>query len=234
MRESKASRGLYIREAGATERLLVYQWGEETLRFFKAKVLVWPFVVLLVAVLALTILGAVQGWRLPSFFGGSTYDRDSQVVQSVETKEEVALVSLGIQGIKRRETSGNAFWGQIPGATRVSLLQYEFQAKLGLDGSRVKVVPDGEGKFTLTIPDFIFIGYDKPHFEAAIDQNGALSWFAPEIEETDLINAVLGEKSQNEYLTKYENDLKEQAKVFYTGIITAIDPAATISWKFSE
>lgn len=204
------------------------------MKFFRAKVLIWPFAVLLAAALALSILGAVQGWRLPSFLGGSTYDRDSQVVESVETKEEVALVSLGIQGIKRRETAGNAFWGQIPGATRVSLLQYEFQAKLGLDGSRVKVVPDGNGGFTVTIPDFIFIGYDKPHFEAAIDQNGALSWFAPEIEETDLINAVLGEDSQNDYLAKYSDDLKEQAKVFYTNIITAIDQNATVSFTFAE
>ena len=204
------------------------------MKFFRAKVLIWPFAVLLAAALALSILGAVQGWRLPSFLGGSTYDRDSRVVESVETKEEVALVSLGIQGIKRRETAGNAFWGQIPGATRVSLLQYEFQAKLGLDGSRVKVVPDGNGGFTVTIPDFIFIGYDKPHFEAAIDQNGALSWFAPEIEETDLINAVLGEDSQNDYLAKYSDDLKEQAKVFYTNIITAIDQNATVSFTFAE
>lgn len=204
------------------------------MKFFRAKVLIWPFAVLLAAALALSILGAVQGWRLPSFLGGSTYDRDSQVVESVETKEEVALVSLGIQGIKRRETAGNAFWGQIPGATRVSLLQYEFQAKLGLDGSRVKVVPDGNGGFTVTIPDFIFIGYDKPHFEAAIDQNGALSWFAPEIEETDLINAVLGEDSQNDYLAKYSDDLKEQAKVFYTNIITAVDQNATVSFTFAE
>lgn len=204
------------------------------MKFFRAKVLIWPFAVLLAAALALSILGAVQGWRLPSFLGGSTYDRDSQVVESVETKEEVALVSLGIQGIKRRETAGNAFWGQIPGATRVSLLQYEFQAKLGLDGSRVKVVPDGNGGFTVTIPDFIFIGYDKPHFEAAIDQNGALSWFAPEIEETDLINAVLGEDSQNDYLAKYSDDLKEQAKVFYTNIITAIDQNAAVSFTFAE
>ena len=204
------------------------------MKFFRAKVLIWPFAVLLAAALALSILGAVQGWRLPSFLGGSTYDRDSQVVESVETKEEVALVSLGIQGIKRRETAGHAFWGQIPGATRVSLLQYEFQAKLGLDGSRVKVVPDGNGGFTVTIPDFIFIGYDKPHFEAAIDQNGALSWFAPEIEETDLINAVLGEDSQNDYLAKYSDDLKEQAKVFYTNIITAIDQNATVSFTFAE
>lgn len=204
------------------------------MKFFRAKVLIWPFAVLLAAALALSILGAVQGWRLPSFLGGSTYDRDSQVVESVETKEEVALVSLGIQGIKRRETAGNAFWGQIPGATRVSLLQYEFQAKLGLDGSRVKVVPDGNSGFTVTIPDFIFIGYDRPHFEAAIDQNGALSWFAPEIEETDLINAVLGEDSQNDYLAKYSDDLKEQAKVFYTNIITAIDQNATVSFTFAE
>lgn len=202
------------------------------MRFFRAKVLIWPFAVLLIAALALSILGVVQGWRLPSFLGGSTYDRDSQIVQSVEAKEEVALVSLGIQGIKRRETAGNAFWGQIPGATRVSLLQYEFHAKLGLDGSRVKVTPKGNGQFTVMIPNFIFIGYDKPHFEAAIDQNGALSWFAPEIEETDLINAILGEDSQKDYLTKYDDDLKEQAKVFYTSIITAIDPAATISWEF--
>ncbi|MEW2014081.1 MULTISPECIES: hypothetical protein [Microbacterium] len=204
------------------------------MKFFRAKVLIWPFVVLLAAALALSILGAVQGWRLPSFLGGSAYDRDSQVVQSVETKEEVALVSLGIQGIKRRETTGNAFWGKIPGATRVSLLQYEFQAKLGLDGSRVKVVPDGDGRFTVTIPDFIFIGYDKPHFEAAIDQNGALSWFAPEIEETDLINAVLGEASQQDYLVKYKEDLREQAKVFYTGIINAIDPDVALDFQFAD
>ena len=60
----------------------------------------------------------------------SSEQRDSTVVDAITRVEEVALVSLGIQGITHRSESSTLFGIQVPGSERTSYLQYSFSAKL--------------------------------------------------------------------------------------------------------
>lgn len=181
-------------------------------------------------VAALAVSGAV---RMPALFSTSTESTDTQIVQSVTRIEEVALVSLGIQGITRENSDGKFFGIDVPAGDRLMLLEYEFEAKLGIDGRDVKI-DTTQTPMVITIPQFTFIGYDQPHFEDPIEQNGTLAWLSKEISETEMINRILSSANQQEYLDKYADDLEDQAKSYYSSIITAIDPDAELTFVFEE
>ena len=76
------------------------------------------------------------------------------------------------------------------------------------------------------------IGFDDPVFEDPIVSNNALSWLAPPAVQTRMINNILSDKNKQTYITQSEAALKEQAQVFYSGIIKSVDPEVTIDFEF--
>ena len=205
--------------------------------FFKARVLLWPL--LLITVLVVTGTGAafafggLNALALSSLFTSSSNERDSQVVQSVTRVQEVALLSLHIEGVDRNESNGEIFGVAVPASEKTTLIQYKFDAKLGIDGSQVKIEPTGPESFRVTVPQFIGIGFDRPVFEDPLENSGALSWLAPPAVQTRMINNILSDENKQKYITQNEAALKEQAKVFYSGIIASIDPEITIDFEFA-
>ncbi|WP_156305164.1 hypothetical protein [Microbacterium aurantiacum] len=161
---------------------------------------------------------------------------DSQIYQSVERKEEVALLALGIQGIARENEDGRILGVRLPAGDRTTLIQYDFTAKVGIDGEDVEVDQAGlaESAFVISIPEFIFIGYDDPHFEDPIESNGPLSFISEEIEETDMINSILSEEKQQSYIDDHLELLRDQARDYYTAIVRSIDPDAEVEFEFAE
>lgn len=206
--------------------------------FFTAKIRLWPVVVVPILVVAALIAafasGLTKALPLGTILGGDTHDRDSQVIQSVERQQEVALVRLAIQGIDRRDANGKIFGVAVPASESTTFVQYEFRAKLGLDGERVSVRAAGDGHYVVTVPDFTFIGYDKPHFEDPVKAGAPLSWMFPNGSETDMINKILDEEHQKQYVDQYTDILEDQTKSYYTGIITSVDPAAKIDFEFAR
>ncbi len=85
----------------------------------------------------------------------------------------------------------------------------------------------------VTIPQFIFIGHDKPAFKLAAETNGVLSWVTPEIDTTEMINKILNAETQNQYIEANREILRDQAKSFYTGIIAGVDPTITVTVTYS-
>lgn len=207
------------------------------MRFFKARVPLWPFLLINFLVLAGTgaafAFGGLNGLAISSLFTSSSNERDSQVVQSVTRIQEVALVSLHIQGLARHESTGEILGVAIPASEKTTLIQYKFDAKLGIDGSQVKIEPTGPGSFRITIPEFIGIGFDDPVFEDALESNNALSWLAPPAVQTRMINNILSDENKQKYIGENEAALKEQAKAFYSGIIATVDPEITIDFEFA-
>lgn len=65
------------------------------------------------------------------------------------------------------------------------------------------------------------------------ENNGALSWTTPNIDSTELINKLLSDKVKNQYLQSNNQTLKDQTKVFYSSIITGVDPDAHITFQFT-
>lgn len=143
------------------------------------------------------------------------------------------MLSLHIEGVTRHESNGEIFGVAIPASEKTTLLQYKFDAKLGIDGSQVEIETTGPDSFRVTIPHLVFIGYDDPVFEDPLKSNNALGWLAPEAEQTRMINSILSDENKQKYIAQNSAALKEQAKVFYSGIIASVDPEITIDFEFA-
>lgn len=187
---------------------------------------------LVVAVLAIGgfTFAKNQGWLSP--FGIESESRDSQVIHAVERTQEVSLLSLGIQGITEEERSRTAFGVRIPGSEEKTFLRYEFKGKLGIDGAAVEVTKTGEKSYLISVPEFIFIGYEEPAFDVAVEDDGVLSWATPDIDELKMVNEILDDDAQRAYIESNEDLLEEQTRVFYNSLISSIDPDIVTRFEF--
>jgi hypothetical protein len=208
------------------------------MNFFKARVLFWPVLLVIVllvgGVVAAFTSGGLNALALKSLFSNSSSERDSQVVRSVTRVQEVALLSLHIEGVTRTESNGEILGVAIPASEKTTLIQYKFNAKLGVDGSQVKIEPTGSKSFRVTIPQFVGIGFDNPVFEDALESNNALGWLTPPAVQTRMVNNILSDENKQEYISQNEEALKDQAKVFYSGIVASVDPEVTLDFEFAE
>ncbi len=155
------------------------------------------------------------------------------MVQAVTRVQEVALLSLHIEGVARHESNGEILGVAVPASEKTTLIQYKFDAKLGIDGSQVKIEPTGPESFRVTIPQFIGIGFDDPEFEEPLESNNPLSWLAAPAVQTRMMNNVLSDENKQKYVTQNEEALKDQAKAFYPGIIASVDPEVTLDFEFA-
>ena len=192
-------------------------------------------VLAVVGVLALLVGGLVvsrnAGFLSP--FGIESRSRDSQVIQAVERTEEVALVGLNIQGITSEKRSSTIFGRSVPGTSETVYVQYEFTAKLGIDGAKVDVSRDGADGYSVSVPAFTFIGSGQPKFEEAVTDGGVLSFVTADVDRFELVNKILGDGQQAEYVAKNREALEEQTKAFYGRLITSIDPGADVAYTFA-
>ncbi|MDO5677095.1 MAG: hypothetical protein Q4G35_06255 [Propionibacteriaceae bacterium] len=161
-------------------------------------------------------------------------DLNTQVIHAVRTTEEISLVSLGIQGIAEQTQQRTIFGMRVPGADRALFLQYDFTAKLGLDGRQVRVTQTGEKAFTISVPEFIFIGHDDVRFKLAAEKNGVLSWVTPEIDTVEMTNSILNDEAQQKYLADNDELLREQTRAFYEGIVAAVDPEIQLGFDYTS
>ncbi|WP_182354712.1 hypothetical protein [Flaviflexus huanghaiensis] len=191
----------------------------------------WPIGV--VAVVALAI-GMILPNSFPTMFGTEEQSDHSLVVHSLERSEEIVLMGLGIQGITEERVSRTVFGRSVPGSGRALFLQYNFQAKLGINGEDVEIEQRGEDGLHITIPEFIFIGHDDITFKTALEDNGALSWVSPDIDEPDVINQILNDQNVDVHVNANRDLLEDQAEAFYTGIVTAVDPNIRVTFEFPE
>lgn len=164
---------------------------------------------------------------------GETTDKNTQIVNAVTRTQEVALVTLGIEGIRERKTEdGQILFLSIPNS-RAAFLRYSFDAKLGFNAEDADVDEQPDGSFLIRVPAFTVIGLNNQKVEVAAENNDLLSWTTPEIDKVDMVNDVFDIELQAEYLEKNAELLEDQTRVFYTGIVTAIDPDAKLTFEFT-
>lgn len=195
--------------------------------------LVLPMVACLV-VGALLAIGAMRTLPSLSLFDAESENRDTQVISSVTRQEQVVLLSLGIQGIAEKNEKSKFLGMDIPGSERASFVQYAFNAKLGIEGKDVEVIKTGETDYLVFIPEFIFIGHDDESFRLIAEKNGVLSGVTPKIDAVEVINNILNDDAQDQYIESNKKTLEDQAKVFYASIIAGIDPTSTIRFEFRQ
>lgn len=192
-------------------------------------------VTLLVVAVAVGVLGTfavVRAFPALAWFGDSAEDDDARIVRSITREEQVVLLSLGIEGIAERSATGQFLGVDVPGTSRSSFVQYGFDAKLGIEGGDVRIERTGQDELVITVPEFIFIGHDDETFRTVVEDNGVLSWVTPEIDTVEMINTILDEGAQGQYVEANREALEDQARVFYTAIVHGIDPAATVRFEF--
>ncbi|MDN5547691.1 MAG: efflux RND transporter permease subunit [Rhodococcus sp. (in: high G+C Gram-positive bacteria)] len=199
---------------------------------------------ILVATLALIVVfggGLFAGYKffklpipeLPEITEVVVEDNTEEVIQAITRSEQVVLLSMHIQGIKERTQKSTFFGVEVPGSDRAIFIQYTFNAKLGMDGADVLIEKTGEDEFTITIPEFVFIGHDDINLKTATEANGVLSWVTPEIDTVDMANEILGNDERAGYVVSNDAILRDQARAFYDGIIKAVDPAITLLFTFT-
>lgn len=170
-----------------------------------------------------------------SAFSTSSRSHSTEVIQAIERSEQIALLSLSVQGLEQANEDHQFFGVNIPGASRAKFIQYQFTAKIGIDGKDVKIEDKGGNKILISIPEFIMIGYSKPHFESAVEKNGVLSWFTPQIDSLDIANKILDSpETQKKYIDANREILVDQAQSFYRLLILSVDPTAEVEFTFQN
>ncbi|WP_336641444.1 hypothetical protein [Microbacterium sp. USHLN272] len=180
-------------------------------------------------------VGALFLFRAPiASWIGPTTDKNTQIVNAVTRTQEVALVTLGIEGIRERKTDdGQILFLSIPNS-RATFLRYSFDAKLGLDAENVEIEEQADGSFVVRIPSFIVIGIDNQNVEVAAESNDLLSWTTAEIDKVEMVNTIFGDDVEAEYLVKNTDLLKDQARAFYSTIVHSIDPDVDLVFEFAN
>src|SRR5690606_30602702 len=130
-------------------------------KFFRARVLLWPLLLAVALFIGGTTAafagGALNAIAFSSIFGGDTVRESTEVVKFVVPEDQVVLASAHIEGLQKEGTDGKIFGISIPGSNRATYVQYKFDAKLGIEGSEVKITPASGEKsaYQVAIPEFI-------------------------------------------------------------------------------
>src|SRR5689334_3254727 len=117
-------------------------------------------VVALVALVVLLGTGLMKPFLGTPALGVNESTRTTQLIEAVTGEDQVVVLSLGIQGIEEKSANSTFFGADVPGSERTAFMRYEFAAKLGFDGSDVEIERTAENAFTVSIPEFIFIGHE--------------------------------------------------------------------------
>lgn len=199
----------------------------------------WAKILLVVVVLALIGGAAFIGVGIGKFLG-ATEARDTQVIRSIKGEEQVILVTAGMTDVKDERGDGlklgvgDVQLFTLPGTTRSMLVRYEYDAKFGIEGKDVEITQTGEDSYLISIPEFIYLGYDNPDLSVADEKNGLLSWTTPEIDVAEVFEQVLSDQAVDQHLEGFRPVLEEQARSFYTRIVAAIDPEITLEFVFAD
>ena len=199
----------------------------------------WAKILLILFVLLLVGAAAFGGLSVGKALG-ATESRDTQVIRSIRGEEQVVLLSAGMTDVKEdrgdglKLAIGDIQLFTLPGTERSILVRYEYDAKFGIEGKDVEIVQTGDNSYRITIPEFIYLGYSDPDLSVADEENGILSWTTPEIDTSEIFEELLSSQVVSEHIDGFRSVLEEQAKTFYTKIVTAIDPDIVLEFTFAE
>lgn len=199
----------------------------------------WAKFLLVVVILAVIAGAALVSFNVGKFFG-ATESRDTQVIRSIKGEEQVILVTAGMTDVKEEREDGlNIALGDwdlftLPGSERSVLIRYEYDAKFGIEGKDVEIRQTSDNAYTVSIPEFIYLGYSNPDLSIANEKNGLLSWTTPEIATDDVFEELLTQPAVEAHIDGFRPLLEEQAETFYSKIVEAIDPAIELTFEFTD
>ncbi|MDO5513398.1 hypothetical protein [Corynebacterium sp.] len=196
------------------------------------KVIAILAVIALVAALVFAFIGGSTVGMLRDPVSVEVESDGSEVITAVQREEQIVLLSTATQGLHKTQSRLTALGWDVPGTARTNFLQYSYQAKLGLEGSAVRIEKTGEDRFLITVPEFIFIGYTEPTFETVLEDGQILSFVSPDIDTAAIITEILGDHEKREHITANRSLLQDQTRAFYRGIVAGIDEQARVEFAF--
>jgi len=199
----------------------------------------WAKLLLVLFVFGLIAAAAFAGLTFGKFLG-ATEARDTQVIRSIKGEEQVILLTAGMTDVQEERGDGlklaigDLKLFTLAGTERSMLVRYEYDAKFGIEGKDVEIVQTGDNSYRVTIPKFIYLGYANPDLSVANEENGILSWTTPEIDTTEVFEELLSEQAVEQHIDGFRSVLEEQAELFYTRVVEAIDPTITLEFEFTD
>lgn len=194
----------------------------------------WKFLVC--AVVVGVVLGAVVTMKLGSVpsSGSQSESTNTQVVRSIEFKQDITLLSLSVDAVATQENSSHIGSWKIPGTSQTAIMRYGFDAKLGIDGSKVTIEQTGESSYTITVPSFEFLAYDNFTVETVSEGGGVLSGITPDIDKEEMVNGLINDETKAQHVADNVELLKIQCENFYNNIVHAIDPDIVLTFVYTD
>ena len=100
-----------------------------------------------VILIAAVAAAAVFIWQVREPVEVETESSNTKVIKAVEREEQVVLVSLGIEGLSEESANSKLWNWQVPGSERTQYIKYSYRAKLGIEGSQVRVEEESPHHF---------------------------------------------------------------------------------------
>lgn len=200
---------------------------------------IWAKVLLVVVIVGVIGASALVSFNVGKFFGAAE-SRDTQVIRSIKGEEQVILVTAGMTDVQEEREDGlklaigDLDLFTLPGTERSILVRYEYDAKFGIEGKDVDIARSDDNKYVVTIPKFVYLGYANPDLSIANEKNGLLSWTTPEIDTAQVFEELLSEQAVEQHIDGFRPVLEQQATLFYSRIVAAIDPTITLEFRFTE
>lgn len=182
-------------------------------------------VIALVAGLQVAGISPISGWSTSS---------DSRIVQSIETKQDIALLNVSVQGLKKVENGASFLKTRIPGSSQTFYLPYRYTANLGIDGEQVAIKKSGDKSYTISVPEFKVLGNSSPSFEKPVENGDLLSFLAENADQSKLTTEILSDESLSVHISENKELLRKQCETFYSNIIHAIDPEITLTFEYAD
>lgn len=169
-----------------------------------------------------------------SIFETETKTNETQTITYLKKNKEIALVTLGITDIIDETNSQKIFGQEIPWSDKQTFIKATFEAKLGIDGKDVIIEKVNNNEYKITIPKFIFIGYDQPKIEHVVDNNGVLSFVTEDVNQAQMVNKMFSEENKEKYVNQYTDLLKESTEEFYNNLLPEFDKDVKLTFVYNE
>ncbi|ANE03059.1 hypothetical protein ccrud_01740 [Corynebacterium crudilactis] len=144
---------------------------------------------------------------------------NTMVIKALQREEEIVLLSAGAIGIHEESIERTIRGKRIPGTQKTVHIQYGYTGKLGIDASDVEIKSSGDNRFSITIPEFIFIGYDDLKFKTLAEDAGWISFSTEDIDTAAVVTEIMSPENFIAQIDTNREILEDQAANFYNDLL---------------
>ena len=199
------------------------------------KFLFWkvPLYFLFIVVLVICII-----MLIPVMTKGKEYSKSYSIIKYIEQVNETVFLNVGIQTIETQENNTTIPWTKIgiPFTEKKAIIILNYQAKLGIK-KPVKIDKVNDNKYKISIPKYEVTGVEldsKAPYQLYDSSGALLSNSTEDVDTGKLIVNRLGNKKQEAYLSKYNEQINESAKSYYKTLFQGIDKDAKLEFQFDK